>query len=130
MITKTPISRDKLRILSSSQTVFLNELKNIKQAHINNGFPNYIVDTALKYFINKTEQHNINNTLNHKQSIYLYYEKQFHSTSNIDEHHHHHHHHHVALVARISLTLSLHTSLSFIAPGRSSGQHPVSSHSC
>ena len=40
------------------------------------------------------------------------------------------HHHHVALVARISLTLSRHSSLSFIAPGRSSGQHPVSSHSC
>ena len=42
----------------------------------------------------------------------------------------HHHHHHTALVARISLTLSRHSSLSFIALGRSSGQHPVSSHSC
>ena len=41
-----------------------------------------------------------------------------------------HHHHHVMLVARISLTLSRHSSLSFIALGRSSGQHPVSSHSC
>ena len=41
-----------------------------------------------------------------------------------------HHHHHIALVARISLTLSHHSSLSFIALGRSSGQHPVSSHSC
>ena len=40
------------------------------------------------------------------------------------------HHHHIALVARISLTLSRHSSLSFIALGRSSGQHPVSSHSC
>ena len=38
--------------------------------------------------------------------------------------------HHVVLVARISLTLSRHSSLSFIALGRSSGQHPVSSHSC
>ena len=44
--------------------------------------------------------------------------------------HHHHHHHHIALVAWISLTLSRHSSLSFIALGRSSGQHPVSSHSC
>ena len=35
-----------------------------------------------------------------------------------------------SLVARISLTLSRHSSLSFIALGRSSGQHPVSSHSC
>ena len=34
------------------------------------------------------------------------------------------HHHHIALVARISLTLSRHSSLSFIALGRSSGQHP------
>ena len=39
-------------------------------------------------------------------------------------------HHHIALVARISLTLSRHSSLSFIALGRSSGQQPVSSHSC
>ena len=42
----------------------------------------------------------------------------------------HHHHHHITLVAWISLTLSRHSSLSFIARGRSSGQHPVSSHSC
>ena len=41
-----------------------------------------------------------------------------------------HHHHHITLVARIFLTLSRHSSLSFIALGRSSGQHPVSSHSC
>ena len=33
-------------------------------------------------------------------------------------------------VARISLTLSRHSSLSFIALGMFSGQHPVSSHSC
>ena len=44
--------------------------------------------------------------------------------------HHHHHHHHVAPPARISLTLSRHFSLSFIVSGRSSGLHPVSSHSC
>ena len=41
-----------------------------------------------------------------------------------------HHHHHVVLVARISLTLSRHFSLSFIASGRSSRLHPVSSDSC
>ena len=39
-------------------------------------------------------------------------------------------HHHDVRLARISLTLSLHVSLSFIAFGRSSGLHPVSSHSC
>ena len=41
-----------------------------------------------------------------------------------------HHHHHVVPLARISLTLSRHFSLSFIASGRSLGLHPVSSHSC
>ena len=41
-----------------------------------------------------------------------------------------HHHHHIVLAARISLTLSRHSSLSFIALGRSLGQQPVSSHSC
>ena len=40
-----------------------------------------------------------------------------------------HHHHHVVRPARIFLTLSLHVSQSFIASGRSSGLHPVSSHS-
>ena len=42
----------------------------------------------------------------------------------------HHHHHHVVPQAQISLTLSRHFSLSFIASSRSSGLHPVSSHSC
>ena len=45
-------------------------------------------------------------------------------------HHHHHHHHYVVPLARIFLTLSCHFSLSFIASGRSSGLHPVLSHSC
>ena len=43
---------------------------------------------------------------------------------------HHHHRHHVVPLAQISLTLSRHFSQSFIASGRSSGLHPVSSHSC
>ena len=41
----------------------------------------------------------------------------------------HHHHDHVVPQARISLTLSRHFSQSFITSGRSSGLHPVSSHS-
>ena len=40
------------------------------------------------------------------------------------------HHYRVVPQVRISLTLSRHFSLSFIASGRSSGLHPVSSHSC
>ena len=39
-------------------------------------------------------------------------------------------HYQVVPPARISLTLSRHFSLSFIAFGRSSGLHPLSSHSC
>ena len=39
-------------------------------------------------------------------------------------------HHHVVPLAQMSLTLSCHFSLSFIASGRSSGLHPVSSRSC
>ena len=39
-------------------------------------------------------------------------------------------HHDVMPLARISLTLTRHFSLSFIASGRSSGLHPASSHSC
>ena len=41
-----------------------------------------------------------------------------------------HSHHHVVPLARISLTLSRHFSLSFIAFGWSSGLHSLSSHSC
>ena len=40
------------------------------------------------------------------------------------------HHHQVVPLARISLKLSRHFSLSFITSGRSSGLHPISSHSC
>ena len=40
------------------------------------------------------------------------------------------HHHHVVPLARITLTLSCHFSLSFIVSGWSSGLHPVSSQSC
>ena len=82
-IIQTIISRANL--LSSSRTIFLNELRNIKQTLINNRFPNYIVDTKIKQFINKPEQPNIDNSLNHKQSINLYYKNQFHSNYKIDE---------------------------------------------
>ena len=83
-IIKALISR--VQLLSSSWTIFLNELKSIKQALIYNGFLNYIVNTGMKHFINKTEQCSIYNTLNHKQSINLYYKNQFHNNYKIDEH--------------------------------------------
>ena len=49
---------------------------------------------------------------------------------NLLPYYHHHHHHHVVSLARISLTLTRHFSQSFIASGRSSGLHTVSSPSC
>ena len=52
------------------------------------------------------------------------------STQRVSDKLHHHHHHHVEPLARISLILSRHFSLSFITSGRSSGLHPVSSHCC
>ena len=52
------------------------------------------------------------------------------SSNNNNYNNPHHDHHHIVPLARISLTLSRHFSLSFIASGRSSGLHPVSSHSC
>ena len=39
--------------------------------------------------------------------------------------HHHHHHHQVVLIARSSLTIFRHQSLSSIAPGRSSKLYPI-----
>ena len=68
-IIKTFISIAKL--ISSSQTIFLNELKDIKQTLIKNGSPNYIFDKEIKHFIDKMEQYNIDNNLNHKQPINL-----------------------------------------------------------
>ena len=51
-IIKTLIFRAKL--LYSSRTIFLNELKNIKQTLINNGYHNFIVDREIMHFINIT----------------------------------------------------------------------------
>ena len=56
-------------------------------------------------------------------SIYIYIYIHHH-------YHHHHHHHHVMPLAQISLTLSRHFFVSFIASGSYSRLHPVSSHSC
>ena len=64
-IIKTLISRTK--VIYFTQTIFVNKFKNIKQILINNEFSNKIVETEIKYFINKTEQYNTDNTLNYKQ---------------------------------------------------------------
>ena len=60
--------------------------------------------------------------------VFIFWQHFFINTNFVE--YHHHHHHHVVLLARISLTLSRHFSLSFIASGWSSGLHPVFSHNC
>ena len=44
--------------ISSSKTIFYKEVENIKQALINNGFPNYIVDEQIKRMIKNINQQN------------------------------------------------------------------------
>ena len=50
------ISRDKL--ISYSKTIFYKEVENIKQAPINNGFPNYIVHEQIWRMIKNYNQQN------------------------------------------------------------------------
>ena len=63
------ISRDKL--ISSSKTIFYKEVENIKQALINNGFPNYIVDEQIKPMIKNVNQQNDHCTTQPSQQTYI-----------------------------------------------------------
>ena len=69
-IIKTCISR--VELVSSLELSSLKNLNNIKQTLINNGFPNYNIDTENKHFIDKAKQHNIDNILNLRQAINVY----------------------------------------------------------
>ena len=53
-IVHSLMSRAKL--ISSSKAVFYKEVENIKQALINNGFPNYIVDEQIKRVVGSVNQ--------------------------------------------------------------------------
>ena len=46
------------KLISSSKTISYKELENIKQALINNGFPNYIFDEQIKRMIKNVNQRN------------------------------------------------------------------------
>ena len=72
------ISRAKL--ISSSKTIFYKEVENIKQALINNGFPNYIVDEQIKHRIKNVNQENKQCTTPPSQQTYikLFYRNQMH----------------------------------------------------
>ena len=62
------ISRAKL--ISSSKIIFYKEIENIKQALINNGFPNYIVEEQIKRTIKNVNQQNIHCTNLPSQQTY------------------------------------------------------------
>ena len=63
------ISRAKL--ISSSKTIFYKEVENIKQALINNGFSNYIVDEQIKRMIKNVNQQNKHCTTPPSQQTYI-----------------------------------------------------------
>ena len=79
------ISRAKL--ISSSKTIFYKEVENIKQALINNGFPNYIVDEQIKRMIKNVNQQNKQCTTPSSQQTYikLFYRNQMHYNYKSDE---------------------------------------------
>ena len=79
------ISRAKL--ISSSKTIFCKEIENIKQALINNGFPNYIVDEQIKRMIKNVNQQNKHCTTPSSQQTYikLFYRNQMHNNYKLDE---------------------------------------------
>ena len=65
------ISQTKLISSSSSKTIFYKEIENIKQALINNGFPNYVVDEQIKRMIKNDNQQNIHCTTPPSQQTYM-----------------------------------------------------------
>ena len=46
------------KLISSSKTIFYKEVENIKQALINNRFPNYIFDEQIKRMIKNVNKQN------------------------------------------------------------------------
>ena len=84
-IIRNLISRAKL--ISSSKTIFYKEVKNIKQALIDNGFPNYIVDEQIKRMIKNVNQQNKQYTTPSSQQTYikLFYRNQMHYNYKSDE---------------------------------------------
>ena len=63
-----------------SKTIFYKEVENIKQALINNGFPNYIVDEQIKPTTKNVNQQNKHCTTPSSQQTYikLFYRNQMH----------------------------------------------------
>ena len=79
------ISRAKL--ISSSKTISYKEVENIKQALINNRFPNYIVDEQIKRMIKNVNQQNKHCTTSPSQQTFIkhFYRNQMHYNYKSDE---------------------------------------------
>ena len=75
------------KLISSSKAVFYKEVENIKQALINNGFPNYIVDEQIKCMIKNVNQQNKPCSTSPSQQTYikLFYCNQMHYNYKSDE---------------------------------------------
>ena len=75
------------KLISSSKMIFYKEVENIKQALINNGFPNYIVDEQIKRMIKNVNQQNKHCTTPPSQQIYIkpFYRDQKHYNYKSDE---------------------------------------------
>ena len=70
------------KLISSSRTLFLKELSNIKRTLVNNGFPNRLVDEQISVFLHNFST---NPSQPDKKSIDLYYRNQFHQSYRQDE---------------------------------------------
>ena len=75
------------KLISSPKTIFYKEVENIKQALINNGFTNYIVDEQIKCMIKNVNQQNKHCTTPPSQQTYikLCYCNQMHYNYKLDE---------------------------------------------
>ena len=69
------------------KTIFYKEVENIKQALINNGFPNYIVDEQIKRMTKDVNQQNKHCSTPPSQQTYikLFYRNQMHYNYKSDE---------------------------------------------
>lgn len=77
-------------MVSSSHMVFLKEINNIKQTLVNNGFPNYIIESQIKLFLSKqSSSHNRNNiNIPYQNQMYKNYKRNEFSVKNTIKMHH------------------------------------------
>ena len=74
--------------VGSSKTIFYEEVENIRQALINNGFPNYIVDKQIKRMIKNVSQQNKHCATPPSQQTFIklfFYRNQMHYSYKLDE---------------------------------------------